>query len=209
MNIKEDVKNAFVNNKYILLISAIVFLATLFIGYIFNESLYSFLNPSVELLKKGVENGSINLSFVSLFSNNVEIVFRMFIYGIIFCISNFLLGFNGLFLGFFIGQSNNLIYTIMLILPHGIFELSSVVIANAAGMVLFKHLFKVVTFKNPKSEKEDSVFNKLSNSVVNNSDVLKEALILLVVAVILMAIAGVIEAYFTKGIASFVMNLIG
>lgn len=207
MIIKEDIKNAFINNKNLILISAIIFLVTLLLGYFQEHLLYSYLNPAVETLKEGVQNGVIEVTFKTIFLNNIFIVFRLFIYGVLLCFSNILLAYNGLFLGFFIAQAGNLIATVLLILPHGIFEIPSIIIANASGMTLFKYFYKVASYK--ADEGELIVDNSLFNRFYKNSHILKDALILLVFAAILIAIAGFIEVYITQDLAFFIMNLIG
>lgn len=213
-NLKEDIKNAFADNRYLILLSAIIFLITLFAGYFLKQNLYDYLNPGVEQLKESVGNGTIKVNFPTIFLNNVFIVLRLFIYGILFCFSILLLGYNGIFLGYFIAQSSSLISTILLIVPHGIFELPSIVIANASGLVLFKYIVSVVCWKNsPSGEGElipdNSITRRVAKSLINNSDILKQSLILLFVAIVLMAIAGFVEVYITKNLAFFIMNSFG
>lgn len=213
-NIKKDVKRAFADNRCLILISAIVFLATLFAGYFFTDALYSYLNPNVELLKEGVSSGSIRVDIPTILLNNIFIVFRLFIYGMFFCLSVVLLGYNGLFLGYFIGQSGNFMATVLLIVPHGIFELPSIVIANASGLVLFKYFFNVFSLKNSEPEGDElivdgSIVGRLSRSAANNGNILRDSLVLLLVSAVLMAIAGFVEVYITKGLALGIINYLG
>ena len=61
---------------------------------------------------------------------------------------------------------------------------------------------------------EDKFYNltfkdKLVYSLEKNYDKLKQSLVLLGVAVILMAIAGVIEVYLTVPIANFILSIFG
>ncbi|MDO5849137.1 MAG: stage II sporulation protein M [Methanobrevibacter sp.] len=214
MNIKHDVREAFADNRYIILISALIFLITLFAGYFFHSLLSSYLSPAVQQLSEGVKNGSIQITFQTIFLNNLLIILRLFVFGIIFCFSCVVLAYNGLFLGYFIANAGNLVPTILLIVPHGIFELPSIVIANASGLILLKYLIRVFTLKNCQSEKEefvvnDSIINKLCNSLINNSKYLKHSLILLAISIVLMAIAGVIEVYVTRNLAFFLINFFG
>lgn len=51
--------------------------------------------------------------------------------------------------------------------------------------------------------------DKLVYSLEKNYDKLKQSLVLLGVAVILMAIAGVIEVYLTVPIANFILSIFG
>lgn len=205
MNIKENIKEAFTDNKNLLLISVILFSASLIIGYTFQPVLYNIFNPVVEQLSRDVKNKVIQLTFHDIFLNNIMIVFRMFIFGILFCFSILLLMYNGFFLGYYIGCSKNLVNTLLLIIPHAIFELPSIVIATTSGLVLFKFAYNV--FKNINSMSENSLKEKIITSFEKYYYILKESLVLLLVSAILMAVAGVIETHFTISIAKWLISL--
>lgn len=208
MNIKENIKESIVENKYILLFSAFLFIIALLLGYFLHPYLHSIFNPVVEKLSQDVKEGTVSLTFNSIFLNNILIVFRLFIFGIGLCFSVIILAYNGFFLGYFIANSSNLINTILFIIPHGVFELSSIIVANASGLVLFKYLINVLMFKKlPLINKNDSYFRKLYISAINNSNYLKQALILLLISSILMMIAGIIEVYITQKLAIFIISL--
>lgn len=90
--------------------------------------------------------------------------------------------------------------------------------ATASGFVLFHFLFRLVyNIAKPDFdyiELEDKFYNltfkdKLVYSLEKNYDKLKQSLVLLGVAVILMAIAGVIEVYLTVPIANFILSIFG
>ncbi len=206
--IKENIKESFVENKYIILFSAFLLIFTLILGYFLEPYLYNVLNPVVDKISNDVHNGTIKLTFSSIFLNNILIVFRLFIFGLGLCFSNIILAYNGLFLGYFIASCENLTGTLLLIVPHGIFELPSIIIANASGLVLFKFLIKTLTFKNIFPEgKDEPYFKKLYESAVENGKYLKQALILLVISSILMIIAGIVEVYFTQNLANYFIGL--
>lgn len=200
-----EIKLAFLENKVAILASAIILLGTLIAGYLLQPYLESFFNPVVDKLTQDVKTGVITLTFKTIFTNNILIVFRMFIFGIFCCLSGIILAYNGFFVGYYIANSPNLFKVLLFIVPHGIFEFSSCIIATAAGFVLFEFLVKFLY--NLKGN--DSFRQRICCSIDKNYVKLKQSLILLGVAVILMAIAGVIEVYLTVPIARFVLSIFG
>ena len=197
---KNRVKSAFTDNKVAIIASIIILFSSLIIGYYFADSLNVFLNPIAEEMTKNVKNGTIQLTFKSLFSNNIKIVFLMFLLGVVFCFSAVILAFNGLFVGYYVGNADDLQNALLLIVPHGIFEFSSCILACASGFVLFR--FVLNFFKTLIND------NNLINAYNENADKLIQAVILLMIAVILMVIAGVIEAYLTIPIADFISSIL-
>ena len=137
----EEIKSAFSENKIAIICSIAIFFISLILGYILQPQLYGFFNPHVEDLTNKVQSGVIQLKFGDIFFNNIKIIFQMFIYGITFCFSAFLLAFNGFFAGYYVACSNNLLYTLLLIIPHAIFEFPSCILACAGGFVLFNFVY--------------------------------------------------------------------
>ena len=129
----------------------------------------------------------------------------MFIGGLLFCFSALILAFNGFFVGYFVASAHDLLTVSLYIIPHGIFEFSSCILACAAGFVLFEFAYKYIksVFKNTHY----SILENLSNSFAENYDKLKQALIIFAISVVLMVIAGIIEAYLTLPIAEFILSL--
>ena len=130
----------------------------------------------------------------------------MFLFGLVFCASALLLAFNGFFVGYYIGTSSNIVQVIMYIVPHGIFEFSSCILACSASFVLFNFMFNFL--KVFVKIEEYSIIESLKYSFNLNKVKLKQAVILFGVSVILMAIAGFIEAYLTIPIAEFLFSII-
>lgn len=204
--ILEDVKSAFCENKLAIYAAIAILFVSLILGYLLEPYLYSYFNPIVEELAQNVKQGTIKLTFMSIFSNNIKIVFSMFIFGVTCFFSAVILGFNGFFAGYYVATTDDLFVTTLLIVPHGIFEFSSCILACASGFVLFSFLFKFI--KTLHEQDNGPVRELLSNSFDASFIKLKQALILLVIASILMAIAGFVEAYLTLPIAEFILNFI-
>lgn len=200
----DEIKSAFSENKLAVYISIAILFISLILGYVLEPYLYGFLNPVVEDLTQKVQTGVIKLTFLSIFSNNIRIVLSMFLFGLILCFSTVILAFNGFFVGYYVATTDDLIKALALIIPHGIFEFSSCIVACTSGIVLFNFLFKFL--KTLLAQENTSIKESLSISFEMSFDKLKQAIILLIIASILMAIAGFVEAYLTLPIAEFLLK---
>ncbi len=204
--IVDEVKSAFRENKWAIYAAIAILFISMVLGYFLEPYLYSYFNPVVDDLTQKVQQGTIKLTFQSIFLNNIRIVLAMFIFGVTCFFSGVLLGFNGFFAGYYVATADDLLVTALLIIPHGIFEFSSCILACASGFVLFNFLFKFL--KTLHGQDDGSVKELLSNSFDESVYKLKQAIILLVIASILMAIAGFVEVYLTLPIAEFILNFI-
>lgn len=194
-----EIKLAFLENKSAIYISFFVLFFSLILGYLLEPSLYSYFHPVVDDLSKKVQTGTIKLTFADIFLNNIKVSFQMFIYGLCFCLSIVLLAYNGFFLGYYVAIQDDLLRVLVMLIPHGIFELASCILACSSGLVLFNFLFRFL-----KSYlKEDLT---LKDSFYNNFDKLKQAIIIFLFSAILMIIAGFVEVYLTIPIAHFVFG---
>ena len=137
-----EVKLAFLENKLAILFSFFILILSLILGYVLESYLYSYLNPAVDDLTQKVQTGVIQLTFSDIFLNNILIAFQMFIYGLFFCLSILLLAYNGFFVGYYVAIQDNIFRVLAMLIPHGIFELSSCFLACASGLVLFNFLFR-------------------------------------------------------------------
>ncbi|WP_405265942.1 stage II sporulation protein M [Methanobrevibacter sp.] len=204
--ILEEVKSAFRENKLAVYSSIAILFISLLLGYFLEPYLYSYFNPVVEDLTHQVQQGTIKLTFQSIFLNNIRIVIAMFLFGVTCFISAAILGFNGFFAGYYVATTDDLFQTLLLIVPHGIFEFSSCILACASGFVLFNFVFKFL--KTLYGQDNGPVKELLRISFDESVVKLKQAIILFVIASILMAIAGFVETYLTLPIAELILNFI-
>ena len=202
----DEIKLAFNENKLAIYVAIAVFFISMILGYIFEPNLYSYFNPVVEELTQKVQSGVVKLTFTDIFFNNIKIVFSMFLYGLVFCFSIAILAFNGFFTGYYLASTDNLLYTLLLIIPHGIFEFSSCILACASGLVLFQFLYGFL--KSIWRQESQSAKLILLNSFNENSTRLKQAIIILIIASVLMAIAGFVETYLTIPIAKAIISVL-
>lgn len=200
-----EVKLAFSENKLAIISAIAILFISMILGYFLEPYTHSIFDPIIEEFSQKIQEGVIQITFQSIFFNNIQIVFSMFIYGLLLCFSAVILAFNGFFVGYYVATTDDLFKTFLLIVPHGIFEFSSCIIACASGFVLFNFLYRFL--KTLLKTDTDSVKEMLSISFSNSFDKLKQAIILLIIASILMAIAGVIEAYLTIPIADFIYSI--
>ena len=206
LELKNEVKEAFIENRAAIIASALILFASMILGYVFEPYLHTYLNPVVEDLTRKVQSGVIKLTFADIFINNIIIVLRMFIYGLFFCLSALVLAFNGFFVGYYAATSNNLLSTLVFTVPHGVFEFSSCILGCASGFVLFDFAYKVVrTFLR---QKEMKFLKRFINAYDENFDKLLQAFILLAVASILMAVAGIFEVYVTLPLGRFLLSIL-
>lgn len=180
-------------NETFLWISAAVFLGSIIFSYLFAGFLDSILAPLLQSFQKRVEEGVVQLETLSLFTNNVTIAFYIYVGGILAgVVTAFLLISNGAFIGYVASKyplADFLIYTI----PHGIFEVTGIIIAGAAGFRLGSvvlHFLNGIT----KLKNNISLKNQLIYLFEANTDDIKDSLALFAIAVVLLIIAAFIEA---------------
>jgi len=198
---------AFTENRTAIVASVLILFISLILGYVFEPYLQSYLHPVVDDLTNKVQTGVIKLTFMDIFTNNIMIVLRMFIFGIFFCFSALILSFNGFFVGYYVAIQDNFLRVFLYLVPHGIFEFSSCILACASGFVLFHFVFRFIKsfiFKTGLGFVE-----RFEQSFDDNFDKLKQAFILLLIASVLMMAAGVIEAYITLPLAEYLLSVLG
>ena len=205
-DLKNEVKAAFIENKTAIIASASILFISIILGYVFEPYLYGILNPVVEDMTNKVQSGVIKLTFEDVFINNILIVLEMFIFGIFCCGSALVLAFNGFFTGYYVAIADNLLEVLIFIVPHGIFEFSSCILACASGFVLFDFVIRLVkTFWKMNGMK---FFDRFVQAYDENFDKLLQAFILLAVASILMVIAGIVEVYVTLPLGKFLLSFL-
>ena len=204
--IVKEVKSAFVENKNLIIFSALILFISLILGYVLEPYLYSYFNPLVEDFTNKIQTGVIQITFHDIFINNILVVLRMFIYGLFFCSSALILSFNGFFTGYYVATVPDLTFALVFIIPHGIFEFPSCILACASGFILFKFAYNLIkTFIN---EKEMKLISRIIYAYSENFNILLQAFIILAVASVLMVIAGIVECYITLPLGNYIMSVL-
>lgn len=183
-------------NELLLIISAAVFFGSLFVGYFLAGFIDQIMANTFRSFKDSVSKGQIRLTTLSIFANNIKIAFYLYGGGIVIGIITLLvLAYNGLFIGYVASKFNVgdfIIYTI----PHGVFELSGIVIAAAAGLRLASTIIHII--KDILDIKRYLPVSQQLKYILNiNYPELKDSLLLFAIAAVLILIGAFIEANFT------------
>lgn len=173
--------------------SVLLFFGPLIISYLFAGLLDSILNPVLNNFQQKVNDGSIKLETASLFINNTTVATYIYVGGLLVgIVTALLLTINGAFIGYVASKvplGNFIIFT----LPHGIFEITGIILAGTAGFKLASivwHFLNDVT----KIKRTISIKTQIAYLLKVNYSDFKDSLALFIMAVILLIIAAFIEA---------------
>jgi stage II sporulation protein M len=200
--------NLYNRNKIVLLTSSIIFFTSLIIGGIgpylsssFNSYITNLTIHYAPLIKS-----TTKIYTLSIFLNNSTVAFLyMYIGGIFFgIISTIKLAQTGLIAGFVIVKYP---FAIFYILPHGIFEFLSCIISVAAGFKLLSTVINI-TWAGLHIKKDKSIIEQISGIFSVNYLKFRDSMVLMVIAIVLFAIAAIIEANLTLPFAQYMINLI-
>lgn len=151
---KKDFPLMFYKYHKYLLVSFLVFLLFSIIGWYSVTQDYDFVrvilgddyvNKTLENIDKGdpmaiYKSGRSIDMFLGITLNNIMVAFRAFVFGILFLIGTlYIMMFNGVMLGAFLGFFNEhdlLWESFRTVWIHGTLEISVIIIAGAAGLVL-------------------------------------------------------------------------
>ncbi len=209
---KNEIKQAFVDNKRLILLMSLVFLISVAVGWIFHSYMSDFFKFFVETIKSNSGDPSLDPSS-NLFINNSSAGINMYLASIFFGIAAFVVVIlNGLGLGLVGGNFvtgnifHELLLFIALIVPHGIFEVPATILESVAGILLFLFVFRF--FKTIFTTKDVSTFKlKAKKSWGVNKIYLKQSIVLMVFSLVLLVIAAIVEGHITPVIGGFVKSL--
>jgi len=191
-------------NETFFMLSAMMFIASIFIGYAFAGMLEPIMAKMLDDFKRSL--GELQLTTLSLFANNIKIALLIYGGGLIFgVITAFYMISNGIFIGYTAAQfqlGDFIIYT----LPHGVFELLGIIIAGAAGFKLASIELKILKGV-LKLQSDFSMSNQLKYLLEANWDEFKDTLVLMAIAAVLILIGAIIEANFTISWASYIKGV--
>lgn len=197
-------KGVFKRNKKILALSIAVFFVPLFIGVLVGY----ILPDTIGYYLTGLSNqltGQVDISTLSIFTHNIRTAFMAYAGGVIGIITAIVLSGNGFILGAFVGcfmhggainhASVSPMVFMSYVVPHGIFEIPALIIASAAGFRLTSIIIDLINSFRGKPY------------INNDYQKFKDSMALLAIAVVLFAIAAVIEANFTISIGNYITGL--
>ncbi|WP_323736375.1 stage II sporulation protein M [Methanosphaera sp. ISO3-F5] len=189
--------------KYHILLSLLLFVIFLILGYFYPGVFQPLVMPSVENLHNGVQEGTVKLETIPLFINNFSVAANMILSG--FYLSTYtvyLLVFNALFIGFS-GAITNIKYFLAFTLPHGIIELFAIILSCAAGLRITHALLVLLNGIKLNMENKSEIFADACNNFVK---MFIDVAILIILIVIMLLVAAFIEANLTITIGTFLYN---
>ena len=145
---------------------------------------------------------------LDLLRNNLTVIFVMYFASILFGLGA--IGgaiYNAVNAGlasaiFSVKMSNGVMYYLVYLIPHGIFEISSFLLSGVAGLVLFKFFWNFLkTFRKSGGE------SRVSYSYNENKQILIHSVVILIFSVILMIIAAPIESYISVPFANLIVGV--
>jgi len=176
----------------VICISAVLFI----LGVVFGSGMLYFSDKNQKFIFQFENKWSNNNLFLYFLTNNLKLVALLISGSVLFGVPTFLnLLANGIFVGSVIKSAillrDEFLEFILLILPHGIFEIPGIIIAGAAG---FKIPYEIIPYLAGKKEE-----------ILTKEDI-KEYFTLALISIILIVIAAWIEAYITLKIAKAMLN---
>jgi stage II sporulation protein M len=196
--------NLYKRNKRVLIASLIIFFASVLIGGVgpylsssFNQYMTNLMTNYISLIEH-----ALKLPATYIFINNSRFAFfDMYIYGILFGITSAIeLAYTGLVVGFAFVKYP---FTPFYLLPHGIFELSSFIIAAAAGFKLSITTLNII-WGGLHIKRDNSIGEQVNKILSANYLKFRDSLTLFIIAIILLVIAAIIEANISLAIGNYI-----
>ncbi len=193
-------------NETFLMLSTAILLISILIGYALAGVLSPVLGSIFGDFKRRVVQGQIQLTTISIFSNNLKVALFIYAGGLLFgSVTALYLITNGLFIGY-AGTQFPLGDYILFTIPHGILELIGIIISGAAGFRLAScvyHIFQGLT--NMRSD--ISRTNQFKYILEINMDEFWESIKLLAIAIVFLIVAAFIEANLSIAWANYIKSV--
>lgn len=198
------ISELFSRMKYHVLLSFMLFVIFMFVGYYYPSIFQPLVMPSVENLHNGVQEGTVALETVSLFVNNISVAINIILSGFYLSVYTvYLLVFNALFIGFS-GAITNIKYFLLFTLPHGIIELSAIILSGATGFRITHAFLVLLNGIKLNKDNRNEIFVDACNVFIK---MFLDVGILIIIITVMLFVAAVIEANFTVSIGTFLYNL--
>jgi stage II sporulation protein M len=194
-------------NESYLMISAMIFIISLLIGYAFAGVLEPILSSVLGDLKRRISQGELKLTTLSLFANNFKVAIIIYAGGLVLgVVTAIYLFVNGAIIGYTAAQfsiGDFIIYTA----PHGVFEIVGIILAAAAGFRLANVVLNLLRGL-LHLQSDFSMINQIKYLLEINEDDFKDSLALMGIAIVLLFIAAFIEANLTITWANYMKTVI-
>lgn len=197
------------DNKKLILIAYAIFIISFILAAVFSGSLID--NALSDIPNSTDSSIDTQVTATELFIQNerggILIYFASIFFGIASVLS---LVYNGLN----IGMAGSLLVNfmpkgwaqyILYLIPHGIFEITALILQSVAGILLFLFIWRFIK-SFIKSEK-NGFKEKALNAYGENKKKLIQSLVLMIVGTILLLIAAPIEAYVSVPFSEFILGI--
>ena len=203
VNLKEMLsKDYFMNYcsqiKIYFLLALILLIVGFVIGWAFNGVLKPYLD---EIIQDMLNSSPSNVSeFQQILSNNVKANILVILGGILFSIfSAFSLLLNAILIGY-VASTIPFARFVLLVVPHGIFEIPAILLAGSTAFMITHVIIRCIKGIFSKDLTMKGEFSKSRNLIETIG-------VSIILVMILVLIAAVIEVYFTKEFATFILSI--
>ena len=197
------------DNKKLILIAYAIFIVSFILAAVFSGPLID--NALSDIPNSTDSSVDTSVSATELFIQNERGGILIYIASIFFGIAAvFSLAYNG----FNIGMAGSILVNfmpkgwaqyILYLIPHGIFEITAIILQSVAGILLFLFIWNFIK-SFIKSEK-NGFKEKALNAYEDNKKKLIQSIVLMIVGTILLLIAAPIEAYVSVPFSEFILGI--
>lgn len=126
----------------------------------------AYVDMTLDNIERGTPMGVYNSAdegtmFFSITTNNIRVSFMAFIFGVLFSVGTLWILFsNGVMLGafqFFFFRQGLLLHSALSVWAHGTFEITSIILAGGAGLIMGNSLLFPGTYSRPYSFREGAL----------------------------------------------------
>lgn len=164
-------KESLYYNRWLLLIASLLLIIPMIIAYFFRNDLKFAMEPAIKQLQENISKDKF--TFKDIYLNNANVALLLYMGSLTFgLIPAFILISNGALIGYATIHSPSLIDFLILILPHGIFELPAIIIGAAGSFRLSLFFIKFINY----SVDEKKLLSKIlkynadySSNIYNNN----------------------------------------
>lgn len=205
MDIKELIVETIKDNKKLIIGLYALFIIVFIASWIINAP----HTAGIEINASAMGSPGEGASAMELFIKNEMSGIQTYVFSIFFGIMAFVtIIFNGYSIGG-IGPlfakaipNGGLLYIIYLI-PHGIFEITGMILESTGGILLFLFIWRFIkALRSGDTHGASDAFEKTKKTLI-------QSLVLLIIAMVLTLIAAPIEAYFSAQFAEAVLRFFG
>ena len=193
-------------NKILLLLAVVIYFASLFVGLFLGYFFLAFTGNLLTSLLNKLRGMIIQITTFSILFHNLQSLLVSYFGGLIIIIPIGALAFNGFIYGAFVGYFlhggvlpnyfvSNPVDFIIYTLPHGIFEIPGFIIASAGGLRLATLVIGVLISMGNETPISEHYWK------------IKDSLVLLAIAIVLICIAAVIEANYSIHLGNYFTGL--